>query len=57
MIYYREEAYCKHCGHRWILLSNKPIDDKLYKAWIYYILNQHFLIQLENNKKENKDES
>lgn len=41
---------CQGCGHRWILVSNIPISNKLRIAWLNKCEYQHKRIQNEKDQ-------
>lgn len=51
--YDKEEIDCTHCGHRWILLSDKEITDDLFHKWLIKIYFQHKDLTGGLNEKEN----
>ena len=45
--YDKEQIYCIHCKHKWILVSNKQITDEQHYSWVENVWKQHAEIEKE----------
>ena len=44
----KTQFICPGCGHKWILIADKKINNVAYKIWMVKVFIEHEKLQLDN---------